>query len=131
VVLIHQHGLAHALLDHLEATDGARVFVFTGHDHEAHYHQAGDHLLLDGGTLGAGGPFAIGEEAAGFALLHLDSDQNPLAIDLIQVEPVSGEGTAQRIVPSSDVSTEEASQAGRLGALDERAQRRATRARSA
>jgi predicted phosphodiesterase len=102
VVLIHQHGLAHALLDHLEAGGGSPVFIFTGHDHEAHYHRAGDHLLLDGGSLGAGGPFAIGEAPAGFALLHLDADLRPLALDLIEVEPLSGQGSVRRVVPVAD-----------------------------
>ncbi|MGH9381330.1 MAG: metallophosphoesterase family protein [Thermoanaerobaculia bacterium] len=98
VVMLHQHPLAHVLLDELEAGEGPPVIILTGHDHWAHYHQAGEHLLLDGGTLGAGGPFAIGETPAGFALLHLDRDRRPLALDLIEVEPLSGQGTVRRRV---------------------------------
>jgi predicted MPP superfamily phosphohydrolase len=101
VVLVHQHALAHALLDSLDPDD-SRVIVLTGHDHEAHYHLEGPHLLLDGGTLGAGGPFAIGEEPASFALLSLDDQLAPLAVDLIGVEPLSGSGSVQRIVLSAD-----------------------------
>jgi predicted phosphodiesterase len=103
VVLVHQHGLAHALLDSLDPADPA-VMILTGHDHEAHYHQVGPHLLLDGGTLGAGGPFAIGEEPASFALLYLDAELQPLAVDLIGVEPLSGEGSVQRIVLPAESS---------------------------
>jgi predicted phosphodiesterase len=103
VVLVHQHGLAHALLDSLDPADPA-VLILTGHDHEAHYHQVGPHLLLDGGTLGAGGPFAIGEEPASFALLYLDAGLQPLAVDLIGVEPLSGEGSVQRIVLPAESS---------------------------
>jgi predicted phosphodiesterase len=98
IVLVHQHGLAHALLDSLEPDD-PRLLIFTGHDHEAHYHTARNHLLLDGGTLGAGGPFAIGEAPASFAFLYLDDELAPVALDLIGVEPLSGQGSVQRIVP--------------------------------
>lgn len=98
VVMLHQHPLAHVLLDELAADDGPPVVILTGHDHWAHYHQVGEHLLLDGGTLGAGGPFAIGETPAGFALLHLDRDRRPIALDLIEVEPLSGQGTVRRRV---------------------------------
>lgn len=99
VVLLHQHPLAHILLDELEANDdGPPVVILTGHDHWAHFHQAGEHLLLDGGTLGAGGPFAIGETPAGFALLHFDRELRPQALDVIEVEPLSGQGKVQRVV---------------------------------
>jgi predicted phosphodiesterase len=98
VVLVHQHGLAHALLDHLAAGEGDSVLVLTGHDHRQHVERAGDHVLIDGGTAGAGGPFAIGEAPAGFALLHLTAANRIQAADLVQVEPLSGEGSARRVV---------------------------------
>src|SRR6266545_2746378 len=79
IVLVHQHGLAHALLDHVTA-------------------QRGDDILADGGTVGAGGPFAIGESPAGFALLHLTGANRLQSVDLVQVEPLSGEGSARRVV---------------------------------
>lgn len=100
VVVIHQHGLAHALLDAVAAEDGPPLYILTGHDHDAHYHVEGNGVLLDGGTVGAGGAFDIGEASAGFALLHLDRDKRPLAIDLIEVEPLSGQGTVERVVPT-------------------------------
>jgi hypothetical protein len=102
IVLVHQHGLAHALLEHVEAGGGPPLFILTGHDHELHYHRIGDHLLVDGGTLGAGGPFAIGEAPASFAVIHFGAELQPLALDLIEVEPLSGQGSIQRIVPTSD-----------------------------
>jgi hypothetical protein len=70
----------------------------TGHDHRQHVEEAGDDVLVDGGTVGAGGPFAIGESPAGFALLHLTAVNRLQSVDLVQVEPLSGEGSAQRIV---------------------------------
>jgi predicted phosphodiesterase len=99
VVLVHQHGLAHALLEHVGADeDSDPVVILTGHDHRQHVDEAGDDVLVDGGTAGAGGAFAIGEAPAGFALLHLTAGNRLHSADLVQVEPLSGEGTAQRIV---------------------------------
>jgi predicted phosphodiesterase len=98
VVLVHRHALAHALLDALAAEGGEPVLVLTGHDHRQHVDRRGAHVLLDGGTVGAGGAFGVGEEASGFAQLHLDARNRPRAIDLIEIEPASGEATARRIV---------------------------------
>ena len=98
VVLVHRHALAHALLDHV-ATDpeATPLLVLTGHDHEQHYHQEGPHVLVDGGTVGAGGPFEVGERAAGFAQLHLGASGRLEALDLIEIEPLSGEASARRV----------------------------------
>ena len=99
VVLVHQHGLAHALLEHAAMDEEAPpLLILTGHDHRQHVDEAGDDVLVDGGTVGAGGPFAIGEAPAGFALLHLTASNRLHSVDLVQVEPLSGEGSAQRLV---------------------------------
>ena len=111
VVLVHRHSLAHALLDLVASQPGAPLLILTGHDHEQHVDELGGHVLVDGGTLGAGGAFGIGEERAGFIQLHLDSDNNLRAADLIEVEPLSGEASARRLVfeprepePSADAA---------------------------
>jgi predicted phosphodiesterase len=99
VVLVHQHALAHALLEHVAADEGSEpLTILTGHDHRQHVDEAGNAILVDGGTAGAGGPFAIGEAPAGFALLHLTASNLLHSADLVQVEPLSGEGSAQRFV---------------------------------
>jgi hypothetical protein len=99
VVLVHQQGLAHALLAHVAAQTGKPpVLILTGHDHRQHTDRLGDDVLVDGGTVGAGGPFAIGESPAGFALLHLTAANRLQSVDLVQVEPLSGEGSARRVV---------------------------------
>jgi predicted MPP superfamily phosphohydrolase len=97
VVLVHQHALAHALLD-VAGRDGPGVLILTGHDHRQHVDREGSGVLIDGGTLGAGGPFGIGEERSGFAELHLAGDGKPTAVDLVEVEPLSGEASARRLV---------------------------------
>jgi Calcineurin-like phosphoesterase superfamily domain len=98
VLLVHQHGLAHELLEHLAAEGGEPVLVLTGHDHHAHVDREGVHVLVDGGSVGAGGAFGLGEEASGLAQVHLDGVNRPLSVDLIEVEPASGEGQARRVV---------------------------------
>jgi predicted phosphodiesterase len=99
IVLVHQHGLAHTLLDMLgEDTGEGRLLILTGHDHEQHLHEEEGALLVDGGTVGAGGPFQIGVQSAGFAEIHFADDGSARAVDLIEVEPVSGNAGATRVV---------------------------------
>ena len=98
IVMIHQHGLARALLAHAAEESGTPLLILTGHDHRQHIDQEGENVLVDGGTVGAGGPFAIGEAAAGFAILHLTAGNRLQSADLVQVEPLSGEGSARRVV---------------------------------
>ena len=98
VVLVHRHSLAHALLDRLAAEGGDAVLVLTGHDHEQHVETGGAHVLVDGGSVGAGGAFGVGEEPSGFAVVHLDTAEVTRAVDLVEVEPVSGAASAERVV---------------------------------
>jgi predicted phosphodiesterase len=96
VVLVHQHGLAHALLEALAEEERSRLIILTGHDHEQHLHQGDGGMLVDGGTVGAGGPFAIGVQTVGFAEVHFSEAGEALAVDLIEVEPLSGNARASR-----------------------------------
>jgi predicted phosphodiesterase len=98
VVLVHRHSLAHGLLDLLAAEGGEPVLVLTGHDHDQHVESEGANVLVDGGTLGAGGAFGVGEESSGFALVHLDAEAQTRAVDLVEVEPASGSASAHRVV---------------------------------
>ncbi len=72
--------------------------ILTGHDHLQHMERVGRSLLVDGGTLGAGGVFAVGETPAGFIDLRLDASFTPISSDMVQIEPVSGDGSARRVV---------------------------------
>jgi hypothetical protein len=64
-------------------------------------------LVVDAGTLGAGGIFGIGQEQAGLAELHLPAGHGiPRAVDLVQVQPFTGAATAERVVPSSQAFCE-------------------------
>jgi predicted phosphodiesterase len=98
VVLVHQHGFAHHLLEHLAATgDTAPLLVLTGHDHRAHVHADGAQVIVDGGTIGAGGLAAVGEQPASFARLDL-AGRRVVAVDLISIEPLTGKATSTRTV---------------------------------
>jgi predicted phosphodiesterase len=98
VVLVHRHGLAHALLAKLAAEGGEPVLALTGHDHRQHVESEGAHVLVDGGTVGAGGAFGVAEDPSGFALVHLDAEERARAVDLVEVEPASGAASAHRVV---------------------------------
>ena len=54
-------------------------------------------ILVDGGTVGAGGPFAIGVQRVGFAEIRFTADGDARAVDLIEVEALSGNAVARRI----------------------------------
>jgi predicted phosphodiesterase/uncharacterized membrane protein YeaQ/YmgE (transglycosylase-associated protein family) len=97
IVLVHQHGFAHALLDHLEAEgDRLPLTILTGHDHRAHAHARGPHALVDGGSLGAGGIVAVGEQSASFAQVELVG-RRPVAAQLVEVEPLTGRARSERV----------------------------------
>ncbi|MGH3024022.1 MAG: metallophosphoesterase family protein [Gaiellaceae bacterium] len=99
ILLVHQHGLAHTLLDRLpNPGEDPPLLIFTGHDHEQHLHEEEGGILVDGGTVGAGGPFEIGVEGAGFAEIHFSDGAEPRAVDLIEVEPISGNARASRTI---------------------------------
>jgi predicted phosphodiesterase len=96
LVLVHDFRVAAALRVHA-ATEGGSVIVLTGHDHRQHVDRSGDVVEVDGGTLGAGGVFAVGHAAAGFAQVHLTADGWPAAVDLISADPITGDATARRV----------------------------------
>jgi hypothetical protein len=82
---------------HVAAEDGPPLMILTGHDHRQHVDRSGDVVEIDGGTLGAGGVFAVGHAPAGFAQVHLAADGWPAAVDLISADPISGDASARRI----------------------------------
>ena len=109
VVLVHQNGLAQRLARHLQSRgDAGELVILTGHDHEQHVDRYGDILVVDAGTVGAGGVFGVGAESVGVAQLHTATGEGrPRAIDLIQIEPLSGASRAERIIPSSPRACEQ------------------------
>lgn len=103
IVLVHQNGLAQALARHLWRQGYAEpLTILTGHDHKQHIDRYGQIVVVDGGTVGAGGLFGAGEEFVGLAQLHFDAAEPVLrSVDLIRIEPLSGQAQAERVVIDS------------------------------
>ena len=102
IVLEHDSGLAEGLARAIAPRQTRPLLILTGHDHQQHIERYGKVLLVDAGTVGAGGVFGIGQERVGVAELHLpDGQVTPRAIDLIQVQPFTGAADAERVVPAS------------------------------
>jgi hypothetical protein len=110
VVLVHQNGLAQFLAQTLHRRAGGDqqpLVILTGHDHRQHIDLYGPLSVVDAGTGGAGGIFGVGTQSVGIATLQLPRGRPPpRAVDLINVDPVSGNAQADRVVPSSKAACE-------------------------
>jgi predicted phosphodiesterase len=108
VVLVHQNSLA----QHLAATLAQRpghpsLVVLTGHDHLQHVDRHGNVVVVDAGSVGAGGVLGIGDERVALGDLHFDTDSSALrSVDLIDVDPFEGGAQAQRVVVEGNACDE-------------------------
>jgi predicted phosphodiesterase len=101
IVLVHQNSLAQHLAGAIGSEYSQPLTIVTGHNHfQAIDRYAGGLVnVVNAGTLGAGGPFRVGQESAGLGELHFsDLDATLQSVDLIQIEPLSGQAQAERIV---------------------------------
>jgi predicted phosphodiesterase len=100
VVVVHQNALAQSLAASLWADGYERpLTIATGHDHHQHVDRYGEVVVVDAGTIGAGGIFDAGVAFSGFAELHFAADRQVLrAVDMVAVEPFSGRGRGSRVV---------------------------------
>ena len=101
IILVHQNALAQHLAGAIADTYSQPLTIITGHNHfQAIDRYAGGLInVVNAGTLGAGGPFRVGQESAGLGELHFsDLDTSLQSVDLILIEPLSGQAQAERIV---------------------------------
>jgi len=100
VVMVHQSALARRLAeDLLERGYDRDLTIATGHTHRQEIHLYGSIVVVDAGSVGAGGIFDAGRLAIGFAELHFAPEAPRLrSVDLISIEPFSGEAQASRVV---------------------------------
>ena len=100
VVLIHQNGLAQHLAATLAAREGQKpLVILTGHDHKQHVDRHGSIVVVDAGSVGAGGVLGVGDERVGVGDLHFATRTPTLAaVDLIEAEPFTGGASAQRVI---------------------------------
>src|SRR6201999_2678279 len=99
VVLVHENGLSDYLGRTLYAAGYSHALtILTGHDHIQHVNHYGPIDIVDAGTVGASGLYGVGADFVGLGDLHWEADAPVLqAVDLVQIEPVSGVAQAQRV----------------------------------
>ena len=101
IVLVHQNSLAQHLAASIAGDYAQPLTIVTGHNHFQAIDRYGGGLInvVNAGTLGAGGPFRVGQESAGLGELHFADEAPELqSVDLIQIEPLSGQAQAERVV---------------------------------
>jgi len=102
IVMVHDPVLAALALAELEAAPPTSPLVLiVGHSHDVALRRAGPVTVLNGGTIGAGGTGNLTAEAKkpiGLATLSyaVDPAFQPLAADLVSIDPGSGSSTARR-----------------------------------
>ena len=102
MVLIHENGIAQYLARTLQAQGySSPLTILTGHDHKQHIDKYGPIVVVDGGSVGAGGPFGISKTSVGFAYLNLTAPSTLDSVDLVETEPFSGAAQADRVVLSA------------------------------
>lgn len=103
IALVHQNSIAQHLAATLaEGGYSQPLTIVTGHNHFQAFdrYAAGQINVVNAGTLGAGGPLRFGQESAGLGELHFaETDATLQSIDLIQIEPLSGQAQAERVIP--------------------------------
>lgn len=100
ILLIHQIGLARDLAEDLRSQGyDEPLTIVTGHDHYQGVDRWGPIAAVNGGTLGAGGFLRLGQESVGLGLIYMAGTPPALeAVDLIEVEPLSGQAQADRAI---------------------------------
>ena len=100
VVMIHEPALIEPALAVLEDDPPERPLVFiTGHTHEAGLERFAGVTVINGGSVGAGGTGNL-TESTDYGLARLiyttEPDFQPLAADLITIDPRDGSSSASR-----------------------------------
>src|SRR5437763_571416 len=99
VVMVHENGLAQSLARSLQQEGyRRRLMILTGHDHRQHIDLYGHIVVVDGGTVGAGGVFGASKSPVGFAHLNLSPRGRLTSADLVQAQPFTGAAQADRVV---------------------------------
>lgn len=99
-VMVHNPGLAELAVRRLRRDPApSPLLVATGHTHRAHLQTGPNLVLLNGGTVGGGGPANLGDgDPIGLAMLTYRREPRfaPLAADLVEIDVASGNARAER-----------------------------------
>lgn len=99
VLLVHQNGLSQFLARTLQVQGYRRqLVILTGHDHRQHIDRYGRIVVVDGGSVGAGGVFGASKTPVGFAHLNLTGRGRLASADLVRAQPFTGGAQADRVV---------------------------------
>jgi hypothetical protein len=99
VVLVHEPQIAQPALDAWRVRHpDLPLLVATGHTHRQDIDARGSVVEVNGGTIGAGGTGNLveGQDIGLAAVTVRRQPFAPLAIDLVQIDPDSGNSTASR-----------------------------------
>ena len=101
VVLVHQPALIEGTLASLRESPPDRPLLFVvGHTHSADLFHEGPLTVVNGGSLGAGGTGNLADAPTRLGLARLSYDTTdgfePLAVDLVEIDPGDGNATARR-----------------------------------
>jgi hypothetical protein len=98
---VHSRSLAQEALKRLGADPpSAPLLLVHGHDHRQALDRSENVTLLDGGSVGAGGTGKLSEGGGDIGLARLiyrtEPGFEPLAADLVQIDPGDGSARAHR-----------------------------------
>jgi predicted phosphodiesterase len=100
VIMVHEPALIAPALEELKAHPPPNPLVFVvGHTHHARVDHFDNISVINGGSVGAGGTGNLTERTSiGIARMIFETKPffQPLAADLVSIEPGSGSATAQR-----------------------------------
>jgi hypothetical protein len=100
LVMVHEPALAAQAIEDLRAHPPRHpIVMLVGHTHVPSVNRYPNLTVLNGGTIGAGGPTNLTDNS-NLSLARVVYDLrprfNPLAADLVQINPGSGSATAER-----------------------------------
>ena len=102
LLMIHQNSLATLMAEALNEAGYERpLTIATGHTHRQQLEKIGSTVVVNPGSIGAGGAFDAGEAEIGLAHLRFGEDGSLRSAELISVEPFSGAARATRVVIES------------------------------
>ena len=101
MVLVHSATLAAVALEELRGNPPVRPIAFlVGHTHRASLETSPNLVVLNGGSVGAGGSgnLADGDGKIGLAVLTYEAEPRfaPVAADLVEIDPATGSAKAER-----------------------------------